>query len=112
MNPVLIDLDFIQIKWYSALILLACFVVLFLSQNEAQRFGVQREFIFNMLFWSLIMGIIGARLYYVLFNLDTYLKNPIEILKIWNGGLAIHGGIIAGVITIYLYAIDTITWFF
>ncbi len=103
MNPVLIDLDFIQIKWYSALILLACFVVLFLSQNEAQRFGVQREFIFNMLFWSLIMGIIGARLYYVLFNLDTYLKNPIEILKIWNGGLAIHGGLIFGFLTIIIY---------
>ena len=100
MNPVLLDLDFIQIRWYSVLILIACFIVLFLSQNEAQRFGVQREFIFNILFWALIMGVIGARLYYVLFNLETYSKNPIEILKVWNGGLAIHGGLIFALLTI------------
>ncbi len=103
MNPVLLDLDFIQIRWYSVLILIACFIVLFLSQNEAQRFGVQREFIFNILFWALIMGVIGARLYYVLFNLETYSKNPIEILKVWNGGLAIHGGLIFALLTIVFY---------
>ena len=103
MNPILIDLDVIQIRWYSALILVACFLVLYLTQNEAQRFGVQREFVFNMLFWALITGIIGARLYYVLFNLDIYLKDPIEILKIWNGGLAIHGGLIFGLLTIVSY---------
>lgn len=103
MNPVLIDLEFIQIRWYSVLILAACFLVLYLAQNEAQRFGVQREFIFNMLFWALIFGIIGARLYYVLFNLDTYLKDPVEILKIWHGGLAIHGGLLFGLITIVIY---------
>lgn len=103
MNPVLLDLDFIQIRWYSVLILIACFIVLFLSQNEAQRFGVQREFIFNILFWALIMGVIGARLYYVLFNLETYSKNPIEILKVWNGGFAIHGGLIFALLTIVFY---------
>lgn len=103
MNPVLFDLGFIQIKWYSALILVACFVVLILTQREAERFGVQREFIFNALFWALIAGIIGARLYYVLFNLDTYLKDPIEILKIWHGGLAIHGGLICGLLAIIFY---------
>ena len=103
MNPVLIDLNIIQIRWYSVLVLAACFVVLYLTQNEAEKFGVQRTFIFNMLFWALIFGIIGARLYYVLFNLDIYLKNPIEILKVWNGGLAIHGGLIFGLITIVLY---------
>ena len=47
MNPILIDLDVIQIRWYSALILVACFIVLYLTQNEAQRFGVQREFVFK-----------------------------------------------------------------
>lgn len=103
MNPVLIDLGFMQIRWYSVLILIACFVVLFLTQNEAERFGVQREFIFNMLFWALIMGIIGARLYYVIFNIQDYIKNPIEILKVWNGGLAIHGGLIFGFLTILFY---------
>lgn len=103
MNPVMFEVAGFEIRWYSVLILVACFVVLYFSQNEAERFGVPREFLFNMLFWSLIVGIIGARLYYVLFNLDVYLKDPIEILKIWHGGLAIHGGLIGGILTILLY---------
>lgn len=48
------------------------------------------------------MGIIGARLYYVLFNLDLY-TNIVDVFKIWEGGLAIHGGIIFGLITCFLY---------
>jgi len=103
MNPVLVTIGGFEIRWYSVLILIACFVVLALAQNEGQRFGIPREFIFNMLFWALIAGIIGARLYYVLFNLDVYLKDPIEILKIWHGGLAIHGGLIFGLLAIILY---------
>ncbi len=103
MDPIIFKIGDIEIRWYSLLILVACFMVLYLTQNEAQRFGIKREFIFNMLFWALITGIIGARLYYVLFNLDIYLKDPAEILKVWHGGLAIHGGLIAGVLTIILY---------
>lgn len=103
MNPVLVDLGFMQIRWYSVLILIACFVVLYLAQNEAERFGVQRVFIFNLLFWALIMGIIGARLYYVLFNIKDYMNDPLEILKVWHGGLSIHGGLIFGLLTIVIY---------
>lgn len=103
MNPILISIEGFEIRWYSVLILIACFVVLFLSQNEAERFGIDRAFIFNMLFWALIAGIIGARLYYVIFNFNIFKDNPIDIIKIWNGGLAIHGGLIAGLITIAFY---------
>lgn len=103
MNPVLVDLGGFEIRWYSVLILVACFLVLYLSQNEAERFGIKREFVFNMLFYALITGIIGARLYYVIFNIGDYLKDPIEIIKIWHGGLAIHGGLIFGLLTIIFY---------
>ena len=57
----------------------------------------------NLIFYTVIFGLIGARLYYVCFNLDYYLKYPLEILEIWNGGLAIHGGIIAGLLCIFIY---------
>lgn len=103
MNPVLFEFAGIEIRWYSVLILVACFAVLYLAKNEAERFGIPRDYIFNMLFWALIFGIIGARLYYVLFNLEVYLADPMEILKVWHGGLAIHGGLISGLITILLY---------
>ena len=70
--------------------------------KEAKRYGYPSDFVFNVCFWSIIVGIIGARLYYVVFNLDLY-TNFWDICKIWEGGLAIHGGIIFGAITCYLY---------
>lgn len=103
MNPVLISINNFDIRWYSVLILVAVFVVIALVQLEANRFVIKRDFVFNMAFWTLIFGIIGARLYYVAFNWDMFKNNPLEILKIWNGGLAIHGGLIAGLITVILY---------
>lgn len=103
MNPIIFTINGFGIRWYSVLILVACFAVLFFTQKEANRLGVSKEFIFNLLFWSLIVGIIGARLYYVLFNFDMYASNPIEIIKVWNGGLAIHGGLLFGGITAILY---------
>ncbi len=103
MNPVLVTIGNLEIRWYSALILIACFVVLVLSEKEAERFGVKKEFIFNMLFWALIFGVIGARLYYVIFNWHMFSNDYLEIFRVWNGGLAIHGGLIFGLITIVLY---------
>ena len=61
------------------------------------------DFIFNMAFWAIIIGFIGARIYYVAFNWNMYASNPISILEVWQGGLAIHGGLIFGVLSIYLY---------
>lgn len=103
MDPILFKLGNFELRWYSVLILIACFIVLYISQKEAERFNINKSFVFNMLFWALIFGIIGARLYYVIFNMNTYLKDPKEILMIWHGGLAIHGGILAGLLVIFLY---------
>ena len=58
---------------------------------------------FNLIFWTLIFGIIGARIYYVIFDWEYFSSNINEIWQIWNGGLAIHGGIIAGLLTILIY---------
>ena len=58
---------------------------------------------FNMMFWTLIFAIIGARLYYVAFNLEYYRTNILEIFQIWKGGLAIHGALLFGAITIIIY---------
>jgi len=92
-----------EIHWYSAIILFACFVGVTLAIREGLKRNVRKDFMFNMAFWSIIIGILGARLYYVLFNWSLYENNLLEIFKIWNGGLAIHGGIIAGFITIVIY---------
>lgn len=103
MNRVALDLGLIQIYWYSIFIFLGMLMACILIYREAKRRNIDNDFLVDLTFYTLIFGIIGARLYYVIFNLDYYLAHPIEIFQIWNGGLAIHGGLFAGLITILLY---------
>ncbi|MCR5483284.1 MAG: prolipoprotein diacylglyceryl transferase [Bacilli bacterium] len=103
-DPISIKLGTVDIRLYSICILIAFIAVYTVFKTEAKRFNVPRDFIFNMAFWIFILGVIGARVWYVLFyDLSYYLKNPIEIVQIWKGGLAIHGGLLVGILTIILY---------
>lgn len=103
MEKVALDLGPIQIYWYSIFIFIGMLVACFLIYKEAKKRGIDEDFLVNLTFNTIIIGIIGARLYYVLFNFSYYLDNPVEIFQIWNGGLAIHGGIIAGLLFIIYY---------
>lgn len=102
-SPVAFELFGYEVRWYSLLILIAIIIAYFLVNAESNRFQIKKEFIFNLMFWSIIFGILGARLYYVIFNFSYYKDNLLEIAKIWNGGLAIHGGLIAGLIVVLFY---------
>lgn len=104
MEKVALDLGPIQIYWYSIFIFIGMLVACCLIYKEAKKREIDEEFLVNLTFNTIIIGIIGARLYYVLFNLSYYLDNPIEIFQIWNGGLAIHGGIITGLLFIIYYS--------
>ncbi len=99
MNSIILDLGFIAIKWYSVLILLGIIVSYFYIVNRAKKLGINKDHIIDIFFWVVIIGIFGARIYYVVFNIEYYSNNLIEIFMIWNGGLAIHGGFIFGIIT-------------
>lgn len=103
MNRVALDLGFIQIYWYSIMILIGILVALLVIYREVKRQNISVDFFTNLTFYSIIIGIICARLYYVLFNFDYYSDNLLEIFEIWNGGLAIHGGIIGGGIFSLIY---------
>jgi phosphatidylglycerol:prolipoprotein diacylglycerol transferase len=83
--------------------LIAIIIAYNLIIKEGKKRNINKDFLINLIFYCVIFGFIGARIYYVLFNLDYYLSYPQEILKIWNGGLAIHGGLIAGFITLVVY---------
>ena len=93
----------IEIKFYSLFILAGIILAWIFIKGEAKRFNISSDFITNLLFWTIIMGIIGARAYYVIFNWDYYGNNISEIFKIWEGGLAIHGGILFGGLTLIFY---------
>jgi len=104
MNNVFVDLGFAQITYYSILILGAIFIGGVLVIKEANKFKLNIDFIANLIFWLVIIGVIGARLYYVTFNWDYYRYNLLEILQLWEGGLAIHGGIIFSFFFLLIYA--------
>lgn len=102
MDSVIFTIGAVSIKWYSVLILVGATLAIILLMKEGKKFGYSADFLFNLAFWVIIFGIIGARIYYVIFNYKLY-NNFWDIFKIWEGGLAIHGGLIAGALTLYLY---------
>ena len=94
-----------QIAWYAVIILggaIICSVIAYYMYLK--HLGLDFDTLSEGLALGLLFGILGARLYYVLFNLNYYLKYPIEILEIYNGGLAIHGGIIGGTLTLIYFS--------
>ncbi|MCI0526861.1 MAG: prolipoprotein diacylglyceryl transferase, partial [Nitrospira sp.] len=100
MDPVIFQIGPFALRYYGLMYALAALVGGWLLGKEARRKGIpltddQR---WNLILFVLFGGILGARIYYVAFNWDYYGKFPSEIPAIWHGGLAIHGGLIGGVL--------------
>lgn len=107
MFPYLFKIGPIGLRVYSLMYILALFIGIFIAKNDdvARKRGVKESDIENLAYVALFSGLIGGRLYYVLLNLQYYSKDPIEAFKVWHGGLAIHGGIIGGMIGVLIYSI-------
>ncbi len=103
MNRVAFNILGFNIYFYSIFILLGVIIAYVLIIKESKKHGINKDLISDMIFYGLIIGIIGARLYYVIFNYKYYLNNPIDIFAIRNGGLAIHGGLIFGALFVYVF---------
>lgn len=104
MNSVAFSIANFSVSWYSIFILIGVITAGALFLFESKKYEINIDFAINLIFWTVIFGIIGARLYYVGFNLDYYMANPSEIIKVWNGGLAIHGGVLCGLLFILIYS--------
>lgn len=100
-DPIAIKIGPLTVAWYGIIIVVGMMLAIYLTTKEADKRDVSEDFIIDTAFWTIPIGIIGARLYYVLFELNVYLNDPIRIFYIWEGGLAIYGGIIAGFLTFY-----------
>lgn len=85
-------------RWYGILIACALLIGLWIGIKRSQKYGLDPDVILDFFLFMTPAVVIGARLYYVAFNFADYAAHPAEIIATWNGGLAIHGGIIAGVI--------------
>ena len=92
------------IAYYGVVIVCGMLLALALVMHEAKRSGQDPEMYYNMGLLAILFGIIGARIYYVVFDWELYKNNRLEIFHIRNGGLAIYGGVIGGVLTVFIYA--------
>lgn len=86
----------VVIRWYGILMALSIVVALWLCHRQARREKLPADDIISVAQWAILAGLIGARLYEVMFNWDYYGAYPRKILAVWEGGLAIHGGLIVG----------------
>lgn len=93
-----------QLRWYSLCIATGIITSYILAKKRLKNYPIKPDDLDEGLFWGIIAGILGARFYYVVFNWSYYSQYPSEILKIWHGGLAIHGGIFGVFLMIFIYS--------
>jgi len=104
MYPVLVHLGTFELRTYGVIVVLSFFLGLWLSTKEAKRKGLDPGLIQDFSFYALLGGIIGARIYFVLFSNPAYfLKNPWEIVAVWHGGIGIIGALLGGLVTALWY---------
>lgn len=101
-NPVAFQIGSKPIYWYALIILTGFLLGLLFVYFTCQKWGVKKDNVWDIALFGLVAGIIGARIYYVIFALDEF-SSPLEFFEIWNGGLAIYGGIIGAVISTAVY---------
>lgn len=103
LSPVLFNIGSLEIRWYGFLIAFSILIVTLIAENRAKKENISQDDFYSAVIFGVILGVFGARLYYVAFNLDYYLSNPSEIIMINHGGMAIHGGILGAILSVYLY---------
>src|SRR3990172_8717608 len=100
MYPVLLQIGSFHLRTYGVVVAIAIFAAFALARREAKRQRMEPGLIEDFFFYALLFGFIGARLYYVAFSdSGTFFRHPVEILAVWKGGLALHGGLVAGALT-------------
>ncbi len=99
-NPTAIDLGFIRVQWYGIIIVLGMVLACSYAFYRMKSLGLVFDNMLDIAIVCIPSGIVGARLYYVLTSLDQY-TNIAEMFAVWNGGLAIYGGIIGGLLGVF-----------
>lgn len=104
-SPIIFSIGHLHLRWYSVIVGFALAIGLWLASREARRKGFNEEIFFNIALYIIIAGILGARLFHVLDHWpDEFAADPIRALYIWDGGLAIWGGVIGGLVAVAFFA--------
>ena len=103
-NPVAFSVGGRDIYWYAIIILTGFLLGMFFCMRSAKKRNINPEHVYDIALYGLIFGVICARIYYVIFDFKSFKDNLLDIFKIWEGGIAIYGGIIGAVLTAYVYS--------
>lgn len=103
LDRVAIELGVFPVYWYGIIIGLGILLGWLLATRESKRLGLPHDIFSDLLLWAIPISIVSARIYYVIFKWDYYSQNPGDIIAIWQGGIAIHGALIGGVITAIVF---------
>lgn len=103
MNPIAFQLFGVEVRWYGILISLGMMLGLYIAYNESKRQGYNPDDIVDLALWCIPAALVGARVYYIAFQWEYYKGNILKMINIREGGLAIHGGLIAAVIVGYFF---------
>jgi phosphatidylglycerol:prolipoprotein diacylglycerol transferase len=95
-GPIAFHIGAFPVRWYGILMAVSILAGLLLAHREARRQGLPADDLVSAGQWAVLAGLVGARAYEVIFNWDYYGQHPGEIVAVWRGGLAIHGGLILG----------------
>lgn len=104
MNPVAFTIFNIPVRWYGILIASAVLLGIYLAVRESKRLGYDPDLFIDFCLWAVPVAIIGARIYYVVFQWSYYRAHPSEIIAIWHGGIAIYGAVLAGILVGVIFA--------
>lgn len=102
-DPIAFSLGPIDVRWYGVIIATGIVIAFLVGQREMVKRGLHPDFLTDLLIWAVPLAIVGARIYYVTFQWEHYKDHPADIIAIWNGGIAIHGALIASVIVAYIF---------
>jgi phosphatidylglycerol:prolipoprotein diacylglycerol transferase len=102
-GPILVEIGPLTLRWYGLLMASAVLIGVTLSQYLAKRRNVDPNLIGDLAIWLVIAAIPAARLYYVLFEWEQYSQHPEQIIAIWQGGIAIHGAILGGLLAAIIF---------
>lgn len=104
-DPIIFSIGHFHLRWYSLIVISAILIGIWLALKEAERKGFNKDKITDNLIWIIIAGLIGARLFHVIDHWpDEFAANPLRAFNIWEGGLAIWGGVIGGMIAAAILA--------
>ncbi|MFC0211877.1 prolipoprotein diacylglyceryl transferase [Paenibacillus chartarius] len=103
LNPIAFSLGPIPVHWYGIILGSGALLGLLLAIREGKRFGIIPDFFMDLLLIGVPSAIVGARLYYVAFQWEQYKDNPIDIIKVWEGGIAIYGALIGAIIAAVIF---------